>query len=38
MAIIWNEKYKDLNDISIEHERIEKEGILIKTGSLDEYR
>lgn len=38
IAIIWNEKYKDLNDISIEHERINKEGILIKTGSLDEYR
>lgn len=34
--IIWSEKYKKLNNIPYNHEKLDKEGVLIKTGSFNE--
>ncbi|MEH7403658.1 hypothetical protein V7148_22140 [Gottfriedia acidiceleris] len=34
--IIWNEKYKKLNQIPYNHERLDNNGVLINIGSFDE--
>ncbi|TDK61773.1 hypothetical protein E2K98_12855 [Bacillus salipaludis] len=36
IEIIWSEKYKKLSHIPYNHIRLDKEGILIKTGSFNE--
>ena len=36
--IIWNEKYKKLSHIPYIYKRLDKEGILIETGSLNDNR
>ncbi|BBI34141.1 hypothetical protein [Cohnella abietis] len=36
--IIWNEKYKKLSHIPFSHKRLDKEGILIKTGCFNGER
>ncbi|QTD40755.1 hypothetical protein [Sporosarcina sp. Te-1] len=35
--IIWYEKYKKLSCVPYSHKRLDKEGILIKTGSFNDY-
>lgn len=34
--IIWSEKYKKLSNVPYNHKRLDKEGILIKTGSFND--